>query len=270
MLNTMLKDRELFLFLFLIVAVNTAFVSAIHAKVLPGAFYNEGRFLLLGGVLLAVVFAFRRREGLIELFRPMMAWRVSPLWFVLTLLLPPATCVVTLLIKGIGNSDLFSAIHVDFETVFRPRVLMTVALGAFIGEIVWVSYAMGRLQKTTGVPLASLIVGVFWTLWWVPIVIINVGVIPNLPLDALFINMVGVAAMCGFIYSHTKSGLAVLTLQLSLNTSLLIFPVTPTAESAATYWLFSIIYFVVVLMFYTKFGPQFCPPDRQATESISC
>jgi hypothetical protein len=192
----------------------------------------------------------------------MTVWRINPFWFLFALFWPPVTCVVTLLLKGWGNGDLFGALVVDFVTVTQPTVFMTVALGAFIGEIVWVSYAIDRLQKTTGIALASQIVGVFWTLWWVPIVIINVGVIPDLPLDALLVNMLGVAAMCGFIYAHTKSGLAVLTLQLSLNSSLLIFPVVPDSGGVATYWLFAIVYFAAVFILYMAFGPSIRPPNR--------
>jgi len=260
MLQAILKDRELNLFLFLIVAANTAFISALHFGWLPAFLYNKGRFLLLGGVLVAVVFAFRRWQGIWELAQPMTVWRINPIWFVFALVWPPATCALTLLIKGLYNDDLMGALVIDFATVTQPTVFATVALGAFVGEIVWVSYAIGRLQKTTGVPLASQIVGVFWTLWWVPIVIINVGVIPDLPLDALLVNMLGVAAMCGFIYAHTKSGLAVLTLQLSLNSSLLIFPVVPDSGGVPTYWLFAVVYFVAVFLLYARFGPPLRPP----------
>jgi hypothetical protein len=261
-----LKDRELFLTLFLIVAANTAFITALQAELLPESLYHKGRFLLLGAVLVAVVFAFRKWEGIVGLMRPMTIWRINPLWFALALLWPPAMCIVTLLLKGSVNGDLFGLIAVDFATVTQPAVFVIVALGAFIGEIVWVSYAIGRLQKTTGTFLASQIVGVFWTLWWVPIVIINIGVIPNLPLDALLVNMLGVAAMCGFIYAHTKSGIAVLTLQLSLNNSVLIFPVAPDSGGVATYWLFAVVYSVAVFILYVASGLGIRPPDVKRSQ----
>lgn len=266
MFKALLKDRELNLFLFLIVAVNALFIAAIKADFLPLFLYYKGRLLLLGGVLVAIVFIFRRWEGIVGLFRPMMVWRSNTSWFLLALVWPPAICVVTLLIKGWGNGDLFGAIVMDFAILTKPGIFITVALTAFVGEIVWVSYAIGRLQKTTGVLLASQIVGVFWTLWWVPIVLINLGVIPDLPLDALLVNMLGVAAMCGFIYAHTESGLAVLTLQLSLNSSVLIFPVVPDSGGVATYWLFAIVYFVAVIILFAVFGPRIRPPDGVSTE----
>jgi hypothetical protein len=267
MLHAIFKDRELSLFLVLIVAANTAFISALHFGWLPAFLYNKGRFLLLGCILAAVVFAFRRWQGILELVRPMTVWRINPAWFVFALAWPPATCLLTLSIKGWANGNLMGAIVIDFATITQPTVFATVALGAFVGEIVWVSYTIGRLQKTTGVPLASQIVGVFWTLWWVPIVIINVGVIPDLPLDALLVNMLGVAAMCGFVYSQTKSGLAVLTLQLSLNSSLLIFPVVPDSGGVATYWLFAVVYFIAVFLLYARFGPSFRPPKLETMAS---
>lgn len=263
MIKNTLNDRELFISLFLIVLANTFFVSAIHSEYLPGFLYNKGRFLLLGAVLVTVVYAFRRLEGVFGLLRPMMVWKINPFWFLLALVWPPVVCIATLLIKGWTNGNPLGAITIDFQTVTQPSVFMTVLLGAFIGEIVWVSYAIGRMQKTIGIPLGSQIVGVFWTLWWAPIVIINVGVIPDLPLDALLVNMLGVAAMCGFIYAHTKSGLAVLTLQLSLNNSVLIFPVVPESGGVPTYWLFAIVYFASVLILYFLFGPSIWPPEQE-------
>lgn len=264
-LQAIFKDHELALFLVLIVLANTVFISSIHVGWLPTFLYNKGRFLLLLAVLIAVVMAFRRWTGVLELARPMMVWRINPLWYLFALAWPPANCVLTLVLKGIETNDVFGPLVMSFSTITQPGVFKTVALGAFIGEIVWISYAIGRLQKTTGVLLASQIVGVFWTLWWVPIVVINVGVIPDLPLDALLINMLGVAAMCGFIYAHTKSGLAVLTLQLSLNSSMLIFPVVPDSGGVETYWLFAIVYSVSVIALYLAFGPQSRPTD-QVTE----
>ena len=259
-LRSLLKDHELSLFLVLIVLVNTAFIAALQAGLLPFFLYHHGRFLLLGAVLVALVFAFRRWGGLVDLMRPMTVWRVNPLWLMVALTWPPAICVTTLLLKGVWHGDLFAAMSWSMDTIRQPSVLVAVLLGAFIGEIVWVSYAIGRLQKTTGEFVASQIVGVFWTLWWAPIVMINVGVISDLPLDALLLNMLGVAAMCGFIYAHTKSGLVVLSLQLSLNSSLLIFPVAPTSGGVATYWLFSLVYFVAVMGLFAVFGPGFSPP----------
>lgn len=261
MIQTLLKDKELNLFLVLIVVANTVFIASLQAGLLPFFLYYKGRFLLLGVVLVAVVFAYRRWSAILELLRPMTVWRINPLWFLFALVWPPATCVLTLLLKGVGSGGLFDAVEVSFATITQPSVFSTVVVAAFIGEIVWVSYAIGRLQKTTGVPLASLIVGVFWTLWWVPIVVINIGVIPDLPLSALLVNQVAVAAMCGFIYAHTKSGLAVLTLQVSLNSSLLIFPVVPDSGGVATYWLYAVVYFVAVFALYATFGPRFKPPE---------
>jgi hypothetical protein len=80
------------------------------------------------------------------------------------------------------------------------------------------------------------------------IVIFNIAVIPGLPTGGLLVSMLGVATICGFVYIRTRSGLVVLVLQATFNSSLLIFPVTPTSGGIPTFCAFSAFYFVAALL----------------------
>ena len=112
--------------------------------------------------------------------------------------------------------------------------------------------------------IGNQIVAIVWTLWWMPMVLLNLGVFPNLPPLALFLAMLGVAAMCSFIYSHTKSGIVVLILQMMVNSTALIFPVIPSTGGIPTYFVFSIVYFLCVLALYFFFGPKPILPPRKS------
>ncbi len=246
-------ETEVWTFLILIVLVNAAFVWGIDNEVLPQRLYNLGRFLLLGLTLVAVVIAFRGTGGLLSLIRPMAVWRLSPGWYLFALLCAPALCILTLAGKAAITGEAFSP---NFHIAGDPSKMRTVVIGSFVGEIVWVSYSLSRLSRRFTLFEASLIVGVFWTLWWTPIVLLGIGVIPGLPLVALLINMLGIAVMCGFVYAKTGSGLIVLILQIMVNSSILIFPVNPVDGGIPTYWAFSAVYAFAALVVAMAFGPK--------------
>lgn len=249
-----LRAAEIWVVLGLLVLLNVAFISGIHWKKVPFGLYAYGRFVLLGlGLVVAVAF-FRGPRGALGLVRPMTVWRVAPGWYLLAAAWAPLMCVVTLLTKGLSTG--FQVLRADLVIFTQPENLLMILVGSFIGEIVWVSYAINRLAGRFTVLVASLIVGVFWTLWWMPIVKLGVGVIPGLPFGALLLNMLGVAAMCGFIYARTGSGLVVLLLQVTLNSMLLVFPVLPISGGLKTYWLFAVIYLLASLGMHAAFGPR--------------
>ncbi len=250
------QDREVWTFLLLIVLANVVFVHAIDQGWLRMAYYNYGRFLLLGLVLAAVVFLFRGWKAPFALLAPLTVWRFNPAWLLLAVLWPPTIGLVTLIGKGLILGTGLDEIRPTLSVALDPGVYPTVLVGAFIGEIVWVGYAVSRLSQRTTIFISSAIVGFFWSSWWLPIVLIGVGVVPGIPVFGLFISMIGIALMCGFIYSHTRSGIVVLALQISVNNSLLIFPVAPNSGGTITFVVFSSVYLLSSLLLYVFFGPR--------------
>lgn len=253
---SLLRDREIWTVLGAIVLANCALVYAISERWLPERVYYNGRFFLLGLVLCAGVFAFRGWKAPFDLLRPLAVWRFHPLWLVLALLWPPAISVLTLAVKGVMlGTGLDEISRATLSLALRRDIFPNVLLGALVGEIVWVGYALSRLRRHTTVLFASVIVGAFWAAWWTPIVLLGIGVIPGIPVPALFVAQIGVAIMCGFVYAHTRSGIVVLVLQLSVNCSLLIFPTAPFSGGVPTFIAFGAVYLLASLLLYLRFGP---------------
>ena len=249
------KRREVWIFLCLIVVVNSLFIVGINSGALPFRLYNVGRFLLLGLTLATVVFAIRRFEGLRELVRSLRVWRVNPLWYLLALLWAPTLSILFLAGKSlITGHNAFDSL--TYGLVSQPAIMRTVLIASFIGEIVWVAYSINTLSKRFGMLAGSLIVGGFWTLWWVPMALFGKGIVPELPLLPLLVSMLGIATMCGFVYLSSRSGPAVLLLQIMVNTSFLIFPIVPTSGGETTYLAFSATYLLASLTLFVLFGPR--------------
>jgi membrane protease YdiL (CAAX protease family) len=263
-IRDLVRRHEVTIALCLIVTINAIFVAGIATKLLPEGLYYYGRFLLLGSVLGGVVFFGSGFKGILDLLRPMAKWRIAPGWYLLVLLWPALVSILVLAGKGVLTGKGLAEIALDFSLVSQPNVARTILIGAFVGEIVWVSYAIRRLSGRFTPFVGSQIVGTVWTLWWMPMVILNVGVIPGIPPLALFLSMLGIAAMCSFIYSHTRSGIAVLALQVMVNSSALVFPVMPTSGGIPTFIAYSAAYYAAVLLLYVLFRPK---PILRSVES---
>lgn len=250
------RDREVWTVLVSLVLANALFVFAISEGFLSMRFFHKGRFVLLGLVLASAVFLFRGWRAPFALLAPLKVWRLNPAWFLLAICWPPAMAMLALVAKGVVLGTGLAEITPTLAVVTRRDVFAMVLLGAFVGEIVWVSYAIGRLSKLLTPFVSSAIVGLFWGLWWTPLALFGIGIVPGIPVAALIFSMVGVALMCGFVYTHTRSALVVMSLQLSVNSSVLVFPIAPQSGGVPTYVAWSVIYLLCTVLLHVAFGPK--------------
>jgi membrane protease YdiL (CAAX protease family) len=134
----------------------------------PPDAYMAGAPLAVFSPTIAAVLAARREGGwpaVRAVMRGFRAWRVRPIWFVLALTLPAlvytAGRAVYALVPG----------SQDIPWVFLPERPEHIA-GLFIvpigEEIGWRGYALPRLLARHGAPRATVILGVLWALWHVP------------------------------------------------------------------------------------------------------
>ena len=249
-----IKKYEIWIFLVLAPLLNT-FITYINSKeIITGFVYTHGRFYALMLLLICVVKIAKGTEGIKEVFNPMLNWKINPKWYLFSLFFSLTICAFALLLKSYYyDIEYLSLLKFNFPSLRNSFFLLT---WAFIGEVVWVSYAIRELTKTIKPFFASQIVGFVWALWWVPSVYINEGVIIDLPLWPLFLNMMGAAGMCAIVYAQTKSGICVWILQWMVNMSILILPVSPTIGGITTYATYASLYFLAMLVFMYFMNPK--------------
>jgi hypothetical protein len=252
-MREIIKKYNIWVFLVLAPLINAFITYASSKGIFTGFIYTHGRFYALMLLLVFIVMIDKGTEGIKDVFRPMLKWKVNPKWYIFGLIFSLSIASFTLLLKSYYyESDYSSLLKFTFPGFKNSFILLT---WAFMGEVVWVSYAVRELSKTTKTFLASQIVGFVWALWWVPSVYINEGVILDLPLWPLFLNMMGAAGMCAVVYEKTKSGICVWILQWMLNMSLIILPVSPLVGGVPTYATFAVVYFTVMLAFMYFMNP---------------
>lgn len=236
---------EIWIFLFLAPTLNTFMTYLSDKGIITGFVYTHGRFYALMFLLICIVKIAKGNEGIKDMFRPMLRWKAQPKWYVFSLLFALTISSLSLLVKSYYYGiDYRSILKFDMPTLKNSFVLLS---WAFMGEVVWVSYAIRELSKILKPFIASQIVGFFWALWWVPSVLINEGVILDLPLWPLFFNMMGGAGVCLIVYQKTKSGICLWLLQYMFNMAVLILPVSPTVGGVFVYKTEAILYFLAML-----------------------
>lgn len=243
------KKYEIWIFLVLAPLINTLMTLANSKGIIKGFVYTHGRFYVLLSLLICIVGYTRGKEGIKDMLKPMLNWKVKPMWFIFSLFFALTIAALTLVLKDFYlGSEYSMPLKLNFgATTLRSTFFLLT--WAFLGEVVWVSYAVRQLSKVTKPFYASQVIGFFWTLWWLPSVFINTGVIIDLPVWPLLLNMLGAAGMCTIVYEKTKSGICVWILQFMMNMSVILLPVSPKIGGIPTYETYAVLYFLTMLCF---------------------
>jgi membrane protease YdiL (CAAX protease family) len=202
--------------------------------------------LVLGPTLSAFVVtgASEGREGVRRLLRRIVQWRVKLRWYALALLGIPA---VVLLSAAVMPGALAS-----FDAAAVPSALVKYVVVGFIylfiggpvfEEIGWRGFALPRLQPLYGPLAGSVVLGVLWGLWHLPLFLIPSWDTPHgSPMDvALFVILaVANAIVYTWVFNNTKGSvlLAILlhgSANISIATAFDLFPVPAVTEGFANF-----------------------------------
>jgi len=181
----------------------------------PWAMFLAAPSASLAGIVLTAIAD--GRTGLSRLFGELIAWRAGVHWWAFALLfLAPASlagaCVYGFLGgPGVDPSKL-GQLHMAI-----PGLLMLIVLAGLGEELGWRGFLLRRLQSRHNALVSSIITGVFWGLWHIPLFFME---IEGLPYNAMRLGMGFLPAMLGFvvyliawsvqftwIYNNTKGSL---------------------------------------------------------------
>ncbi len=187
---------------------------------IPQAAYSRGifpfdnlLFYILGGVgpLLAGIIVHTVLHGKVnygKLFRPLGQWRVNPIWYVVGLFGYAAMWVGSLALRGEVADGL--------AELGTPLSMLTLFLTSFLAaipeSIAWRGFALPRLQRRYNALVASLIVGVLWALWHLPLLFNRDSVMGTYPLVPFLVEVTALSIIYTWIFNNTRGSLLIVTL----------------------------------------------------------
>ncbi len=190
---------------------------------IPQAAYSQGLiptqsplFLLLGNggptfAALIVTSLLGGKRGVRELLAPLLQWRVGIVWYCVALFWQPSILLVV-----IGLGTLLGTPTPDFAKVspwfmVLPILLTTVLINVW-EEVGWRGFALPRLQARYSALASSLIIGVLWGLWHLPLFLDNSNPMSTFPFFAWYIGIVASAILYTWVYNNARGSLLVVTL----------------------------------------------------------
>lgn len=171
------------------------------------------------------------KAGVVALLRRMVRWRVRPVWYAVALLLPVAISGGAAGLNVLLGAQPPSSVELGAWTGLIPTfflLLLVPGLGGAWEEPGWRGYALPKLQIGYSALLASLILGIVWAFWHLPLMVIG-----QIPLsDPLFV----VAWTVVFTWLFNNTGGSVLLAMLMHNMNNVISGGFFTAMFSGTDW----------------------------------
>jgi membrane protease YdiL (CAAX protease family) len=168
------------------------------------------------------------KPGLLESGRSLVRWKVHPIWFGVALLLPPVSFLVAIAANYLasGVAPAFKPVSIFYD-VFINFFLILVYGGPLGEELGWRGFALPRLQSDQSQVVASIILGVAWAVWHLPIFLMAGAF--TIPAFALYIvGTIPLTILFTWLFNNTRgSVLLAMLFHGSINTSYIILPIEP-------------------------------------------
>jgi membrane protease YdiL (CAAX protease family) len=210
------------------------------------------------------------REGLRSLLGRVVRWRVAPIWYGVTILGPLALTLAAVALHAAlgGRMPSLGALIGALPVVLLTAVYMLifVALGEEVG---WRGYALPALQARHGALLASLILGVLWALWHLPLFFNPDTLYGNLPFILFLAYLVPLTILITWVYNGTGgSVLMAMIFHAFMNASSAVWKVLPEylaepasaaealARNVQIHLMMTIVLWAAAVVVVLVFGPR--------------
>jgi uncharacterized protein len=208
---------------------------------------------------LAVIVLFSNGAKLRHWVARCLNWRVGWRWFVLAFALPPVVMVSALAIDVLLGGSLPSTRAADQIPLVILNFGLVLLIGGPLGEeFGWRGYAMSALTRRLDWRAASLITGVFWGLWHLPLFLIAGTAQSHMPIALFMLNILAGSIVFGWLFERTQeSVLPALVLHTSLNAWAGILGLVPTQETGRPYALVTVIFVLIAVVLLFSLGQKF-------------
>jgi len=190
---------------------------------------------------IAIISLVGEKGGVLKLLSGIRIWKVEIKWYLITLLGQPVIWMIAILIYTLfsGQRLSLSNTHIQdmvmiggtFNLIMFIVIFFLQQFVSLLGEeIGWRGYLLPKLLKTKHWITSSLIIGLIWALWHLPLFYIQGRTQVSIPLLWYFIDLMASTIFFTWIFINTRGSVLIATLfHTSINTSTVLLPILPIA-----------------------------------------
>lgn len=204
-------------------------------------------------VVLAVT---RGKAGVMALLRRMVRWRVSPVWYAVALLLPVAITVAATVLNVLFGAQAPSSAELSGWTGLVPGFLLLLLVPGFGGaweEPGWRGYALPRLQVGRSALLASLILGLLWAFWHLPLMVVGEVNWSDIVL------VIAASVVFAWVFNSASGSVLIAMVMHATNNTIsgsFFGPMFSGADSVRESWLLAALWVAVAIVVVVATGPE--------------
>ena len=214
------------------------------------------------------------RAGLRALVSRVVRWRVAPIWYGVALLGPLVITLAAMVLEVVflgGQPPSLGTLIRELPSSLLTLVVTAVYMLIFVTlgeEVGWRGYALPALQARYSALLASVILGVLWALWHLPVFFNPDTSYSNLPFLLFLVFLVPVAILITWLFNSTGgSVLMAMFFHAVINASDELWKVLPeysgkisaaeaTAATVHYYLVLTFVLWVAVVVVVLIYGPR--------------
>ena len=218
-----------------------------------------------------VVLGFTRgKTGVGGFLRRMVRWRVGLRWYAVALMLPVGLTAVgaALNVFVLGARTPSSAELGGWSNLFVlfAILLLVPGFGGAWEEPGWRGYALPRLQSGRSALVASLILGVLWAFWHLPLMVVGEVNWSDLVL------IIAVSVVFTWVFNSANGSVLIVMLMHAMNNTIsgsFFSPMFSGVDSVRQAWLFAVLWCAVAIVVVVVYGPQHLSrKHRKQEESV--
>jgi uncharacterized protein len=172
-----------------------------QAGLVPGLFLGP----ILTGFLMTG--ATEGKPGVKQLLRRMVQWRVRWYWYLVPLVLVPALTLLGFMTQP-GAQQALHPVFPQLFWVFPAALILEIFTSGLAEEPGWRGFALPRLQERFGPLLGTLILGVLWQCWHLPLYLTEWGRGSGMQQISLSVaSSVGISILITWVLNRTQGSL---------------------------------------------------------------
>jgi uncharacterized protein len=181
---------------------------------------------------IAVVFLFSGRAGLNDWLTRCLNWRIDWRWYAVAFFLPPAIMLLALAIHAALGGTVPASPAIGHIPLAIANFGLVLLVGGPLGEeFGWRGFVLPALTAKLGWRSASLIIGVIWGLWHLPLFFMASTPQAHMPIVWFIVSTIAQSVMFAWVFRHTgQSVVPALVMHTSINAWINIIPIIPASS----------------------------------------